>query len=143
MTGNWRDSEQGLGRGRFAYDVNAALVPAALDATARLLDSGLLDEYLDVDQRRTLKSARESAQVWAAQHRASSTSTFPQRRRARASPLTRRRRCGWWARAAQPRNLFRWRFTHCRSTTKASPIPILHSDEGFRLLLTEPAPDET
>ena len=67
MTGNWRDSEQGLGKGRYAYDVNAALVPAALDATARLLDSGLLDEYLDVDQRRTLKRARESAQVWAAQ----------------------------------------------------------------------------
>ena len=36
MTGNWRDSEQGLGKGRFAYDVNAALVPAALEATARL-----------------------------------------------------------------------------------------------------------
>ena len=25
---------------------------------------------------------------------------------------------------------------------KGEPIPILHSDEGFRLLLTEPAPDE-
>ena len=36
MTGNWRDSEQGLGKGRYAYDVNAALVPAALDAAARL-----------------------------------------------------------------------------------------------------------
>ena len=67
MTGNWRDSEQGLGKGRYAYDVNAALVPAALDATARLLDSGLLDEYLDAGQLRTLKAARESAQVWATQ----------------------------------------------------------------------------
>ena len=38
MTGNWRDSEQGLGRGRYPYDVNAALVPAALDAAARLVD---------------------------------------------------------------------------------------------------------
>ena len=34
MTGNWRDSEQGLGRGRYPYDVNAALVPAALVAAA-------------------------------------------------------------------------------------------------------------
>ena len=47
--------------------MNAALVPAALDATARLLDSGLLDEYLDVDQLRTLKAAREAAQIWATQ----------------------------------------------------------------------------
>ena len=39
MTGNWRDSEQGLGRGRYPYDVNAALVPAALDAAARLVES--------------------------------------------------------------------------------------------------------
>ena len=34
--GNWRDSEQGLGNGRVPYDVNAALVPAALRATERL-----------------------------------------------------------------------------------------------------------
>ena len=58
MTGNWRDSEQGLGRGRYAYDVNAALVPAALEAAARLAESGLLDEYLDAGQRRMLAQAR-------------------------------------------------------------------------------------
>ena len=44
------------------------------------LDSGLLDEYLDGDQRRTLKPARESARKSGRRrHRASSTSTFPQR----------------------------------------------------------------
>ena len=37
-TGNWRDSERGLGGGRYAYDVNAALVPAALAAVARLAE---------------------------------------------------------------------------------------------------------
>lgn len=40
--GNWRDSEAGLGGGRYAYDINAALVPAALRAAARLYRSGLL-----------------------------------------------------------------------------------------------------
>ncbi len=40
MTGQWRDSEEGLGRGRYAYDVNAVFVPAALDAIDRLLKSG-------------------------------------------------------------------------------------------------------
>ena len=66
MTGNWRDSEQGLGRGRYAYDVNAALVPAALEAAARLAESGLLDEYLDAGQRRMLAQAGPRARVWSA-----------------------------------------------------------------------------
>lgn len=37
--GNWRDSEDGLGGGRYAYDVNAVLIPAALAAAARLYDA--------------------------------------------------------------------------------------------------------
>src|SRR4029079_3489627 len=65
MTGDWRDSEQGLGGGRFAYDVNAALVPAALEAAARLAESGLLDSFLDDAQRATLARARASAHAWA------------------------------------------------------------------------------
>jgi uncharacterized membrane protein len=40
--GNWRDSSNGLGGGRFPFDVNVALVPAALRAAARLYGSGLL-----------------------------------------------------------------------------------------------------
>jgi hypothetical protein len=36
MVGEWRDSAEGLGLGRVPYDVNAALVPAALAAAARL-----------------------------------------------------------------------------------------------------------
>ncbi len=64
MTGNWRDSEQGLGRGRYAYDINAALVPAALEAAAKLHESGLLETYLDGAQRRMLAQAGERARVW-------------------------------------------------------------------------------
>ena len=44
--GDWRDSQDGLGGdGRYSFSVNAALVPAALDAGARLMASGLLDGY--------------------------------------------------------------------------------------------------
>ncbi len=39
-SGDWRDSEEGLGGGRIPFNVNAALVPAALDAAARLFASG-------------------------------------------------------------------------------------------------------
>lgn len=44
--GEWRDSNDGLAGGRIPYDVNAVLVPAALDSTAALQASGLLHPYL-------------------------------------------------------------------------------------------------
>src|SRR6185436_2652660 len=40
--GEWRDSLQGLGFGRVPFNVNGALIPAALEAAARLLASPLL-----------------------------------------------------------------------------------------------------
>lgn len=44
--GQWRDSLYGLGGdGLYPYDINVALVPAALDAAARLYASGLLNAY--------------------------------------------------------------------------------------------------
>ena len=142
MTGNWRDSEQGLGKGRYAYDVNAALVPAALDATARLLDSGLLDEYLDVDQLRTLKTARETAQVWATQ--------APRLFNVDVSAAQARQNIAAYARetgvdGGRARRSLKGApvaFHALSLDDKGVPIPILHSDEGFRLLLTEPTPDE-
>jgi hypothetical protein len=65
-TGNWRDSDEGLGRGVYPYDVNVALVPAALEAIDRLWRSGLLDSYLSNEQRRVLSQARAQQAVWAA-----------------------------------------------------------------------------
>lgn len=40
--GNWRDSNQGLGYGTIPFDVNTALVPANLRATAALADAGII-----------------------------------------------------------------------------------------------------
>ena len=48
LTGQWRDSEEGLGRGRYAYDVNAVWVPAALDAIAAIDRAGLVGEAADL-----------------------------------------------------------------------------------------------
>ena len=38
--GQWRDSNDGLGGGRYPYDVNTALMPAALRAIAELVRAG-------------------------------------------------------------------------------------------------------
>ena len=45
--GNWRDSSSGLGGGRTPYDINTALVPAALRAIAALSRAGFFPDHPD------------------------------------------------------------------------------------------------
>lgn len=60
--GNWRDSETGLGGGLYPYDVNVALLPAALNAAARLAESGLLGA--DAEIAALASEARRLAGPW-------------------------------------------------------------------------------
>ncbi len=138
MTGDWRDSEQGLGRGRFAYDINAALVPAALDATARLAQSGVLADFLDAEKRRSLQRARAQADVWTARAPGMFAVDVPASR-ARAAITDYAKEAGVddgpAIRALGESPLA----FHALSLDQAGrPVPILNSDEGFRLLLTQP-----
>lgn len=48
--GQWRDSNTGLGGGRIPYDVNTALVPAALRAIASLTAGGLFPSHPEWSQ---------------------------------------------------------------------------------------------
>ena len=57
--GQWRDSNDGLGGGRYPYDVNTALMPAALRAIAELARAGAFekeDGWGDIADKR--------AEVW-------------------------------------------------------------------------------
>jgi hypothetical protein len=62
--GQWRDSNDGLGGGRFPYDVNAVFVPAALEAAGRFFASGLLDSHLDSADRELFSHAEAMAATW-------------------------------------------------------------------------------
>ncbi|HEV2595012.1 MAG TPA: hypothetical protein VGU01_07420 [Sphingomicrobium sp.] len=62
--GEWRDSNSGLGGGRYPFDVNAVLVPAALRCAARLYAAGLLDPYLSADDRKLFARAGAMADTW-------------------------------------------------------------------------------
>ena len=64
--GEWRDSNDGLAGGRIPYDVNAVLVPAALDSAAALAASGLLRPYLSASDARAFGGARAVADIWRA-----------------------------------------------------------------------------
>ncbi len=140
MSGQWRDSDEGLGRGRYAYDVNAALAPAALDAADQLLSSGLLDLYLTAEDRTAFSKAGARAKIW--HDRAAPMF------RVQFTPKEARQRVTEYAASvgvpAQPAIKAlgnKPAVSHALALDGAGkPIPIVHSDEGFVLLFGKPTP---
>ncbi|KJX96857.1 hypothetical protein TI39_contig597g00019 [Zymoseptoria brevis] len=59
IVGQWRDSTYGIGGGRIPYDVNTALVPAALRSIAALSAAGYFPSHPDWAEK-----AASHAQVW-------------------------------------------------------------------------------
>jgi hypothetical protein len=145
MTGQWRDSEEGLGRGRYAYDVNVVFVPAALDAVHRLLQSGLLDPYIDDQRRRTLQQAAAQRDAWSQKAPPLFAVTLPaEQARARISEYA--SSIGVNASSAlasldkDANALFE--FNALSLDDAGNPIPVMHSDDGFALLFTSPTPEQ-
>jgi len=140
--GQWRDSEDGLAGGRYPYDVNAALVPAAMTAIARFARSDLLRPYLTGSQQQALADAQGSADVWSR----------------RAPPLFRvkldhgvaRRRIESYAANLEvsPTDALDslpegdLALSALALDERQRPIPVVHSDGGFTLLLREPQAEE-
>jgi glycogen debranching enzyme len=137
-TGQWRDSEDGIAGGRYPYDVNAILMPAALAATARLLDSGLLDPFLAPADRELLARAAAYATVW--QQRAPDLFNVTlDNQTARGAVDSYARQLGVPAEPALT-SLSGDRFSFHAISLDASgrPLPVVNSDEGFELLFATP-----
>ncbi len=138
--GQWRDSDNGIGGGRYAYDVNAVFVPAALHAAADLFRAGLLDPYLEQGDREALERAATLAGAW----RKAAPPLFEVTRSTgdvRAAIQTYAAEVGVPAApalAALPGGSVR--FHAISLNADGSPVPILNSDEGFALLFGDPAP---
>ncbi|MGE0438064.1 MAG: hypothetical protein AB7G76_14220 [Steroidobacteraceae bacterium] len=141
--GEWRDSHDGLGGGRYPFDVNAALVPAAVAAAARLRDSGLLTPYLAAADRARLSGAARAAAVW----REKAAGYFvvrvagPVARadiRAYAGHLGVSADAALGALAGGRAGDGGLRFHAIALDAAGAPIPIVNSDEGFVLLLGHP-----
>lgn len=138
--GEWRDSEGGLGGGRYPYDVDAVLVPAALGAAAELSASGLLDPYTPAPDRALLARAASMARVW----------------RERAAPLfdvsipNKEAAAELWSYATAEHvsalptlaslGAQDLRFHALALSASGAPVQVMHSDEGFALLFAEPDP---
>ncbi|WCL55264.1 hypothetical protein [Gimibacter soli] len=123
LDGNWRDSEEGLGHGRYPYDVNAVLMPAALEAIARLQARGLIDGPSG--------EATRFAAIW---------------RREAVKPFmvtttdTRKKIEAYAHETGVPATLPDGDFSFHALALDADgkPIPVQHSDDGFDLLFGAP-----
>ncbi|APX66007.1 hypothetical protein V3I01_06325 [Sphingomonas sp. gentR] len=140
--GEWRDSNDGLAGGRIPYDVNAVLVPAALDSAAALAASGLLRPYLSASDAKAFGGARAVADIW----------------RAKAPPLfdvtltaaEARQAVSGYARmigvpdapALASIGNAPMRFPAIALDAQGRSIPVQNSDPGFALLFARP-PAET
>lgn len=132
--GEWRDSEEGLAFGRFPFNVNAALVPAALRAAERLLSSPLLGAgahdaaraerlsraWRDVGVLFQVELPAREAKRHVADY-AMSLGVDPGPALASLSgPLS---------------------FPAIALDAEGKPIPIMHSDDSFVLQFTDPPPE--
>jgi hypothetical protein len=135
--GEWRDSETGLGGGRYPYDVNATLVPAALQASAQLNDSGVLSPYMSAQDRALIGRAAQMAQTW--RERAPRLFQITLGRKAAVDAIEK-----YAAQQSVPAQSAvasvgdaGVHFHAIALDAAAKPIPVLHSDEGFALLFGE------
>ncbi len=140
--GNWRDSEDGLGGGRFPYDVNGVLVPAALGAVSRLYESGVVRDYANEEEWTALSRAGAMAEVWL--HEAPPYFTVSINEDSAVAEVQRYAgRAGVRARPAiaalgDDPVVFR----AVALDDQGKPLPVLNSDEAFGLLFLDLAAEE-
>jgi hypothetical protein len=137
--GQWRDSNDGLGGGRFPYDVNAVFVPAALEAAARFFESRLLDSYLDSADRELFSQAKAMAGVWRGKAGPLFDISMP-------SPTVRRDITGYAASlkiadgpALHSVDDAAVSFPALSLTADEKVIAVVHSDVGFEMLFGRPS----
>jgi len=132
--GDWRDSQEGLGDGVYAYSVNAALVPAALRALASLGHSLGFNAS-------SLQAATEAAEAW----ETDAPRLFAFRRGCAGARAAIERHAGELGVDAAPAlaslaNLAGTdsEFAALSLDEAGRPVPVLHSDFSFALLFCDP-----
>ena len=140
--GEWRDSNDGLGGGRYPYDVNAILVPEALASASELYRSGLLDPYIKPDDKAVLSSLASMAKVWQ-KNAAPLFVTHVDADAARAAIEAYAKVVKVPATAALATVDGKGVTFHALSLdAQGKPIAVQNSDEGFALLFGKPSGDQ-
>jgi hypothetical protein len=138
--GQWRDSNTGLGGGRYPYDVNAVFVPAALEAASRFFLSGLLEPYLEPADHAMFLRAESRSKIWRDKARPLFGVTIPS--------ADARRDISRYAAALNVSSDAALRsldgdlpvlFPALSLDADGKPIAVVHSDMGFDLLFGRPS----
>jgi len=138
--GEWRDSGEGLGFGRTPYNVNAVFAPAALNAIAQLDESGLFTS----DNAPTARFGRASsmAKVWQQKAPAHFNVTITAEeakhfieQHAQKNGVPQHE--ALLSIGAQPVT-----FNALSLDEQGKPIAVMHSDDGFTLLFSNPSEAE-
>jgi len=138
--GQWRDSNTGLGGGRYPYDVNAVFTPAALDAASRFFLSGLLEPYIEPADHVMFARAESRSRIWRDKARplfdvtvASADARRDITRYAAALNVSSDAALG----SVGDSSVL---FSALSLDADGKPIAVVHSDEGFDLLFGRPSP---
>lgn len=143
--GNWRDSSDGLGGGSVPFDVNVALVPAALRDAARLLDTGWFSGATDAQHEPGLTladDARALASAWKGTDRHFTVTITADQARANLASI------------GHDRGLPNRFITDALGTISdepvtfpgialdadGAPVPVMHGDDSLVLLFGDPSP---
>jgi glycogen debranching enzyme len=157
--GQWRDSRTGLAGGRIPYDINAVLLPTALEAAARLWSSGLLSRNVARSSppqpprpARLSKNAAAANRAARAQRFASVWSKVKKHFRVTLGVKQARRRIRAFARklgvpfhaptppSSSHRAKRKLTFYALALDSRGRPLPIMHSDTGYALYYRRPKP---
>ena len=144
---SWRDSGAGYGGGRFAMDVNAAWVPAALAATSEMLDelerlgvsAAELSALVPGDDGAALRgylaarpSLRDAVRVWRGARRHFEVEIAPADAAARldrwVETMPAAEQAYWRARVASVRPTEPLRFLALALDSAGVPIPVVNTD---------------
>ena len=140
--GEWRDSNDGLGGGRYPYDVNAILVPEALASAGELYRSGLLAPYIKPEDKAVLSSLTSMAQVWRT-HAAPLFVAHVEAAAARKAIEAYANKANVPATPALAAVDAKGITFHALSLdAQGNPVAVQNSDEGFALLFGKPSGDQ-
>ncbi|WP_230474825.1 hypothetical protein [Dyella monticola] len=138
QVGQWRDSNEGIGRGRYPYDVNAIWMPAALRAIGQFLDAGLLNDYTTPAQRERLRAAAASADDWD-KHAGALFAVRLSNQQAAQQVRDYAKQIGVAdATALAALDDAALQFPAISLDAQGKPVPVLNSDVGFNLLFGRP-----
>lgn len=133
--GEWRDSNQGLGHGRYAYNVNAVFVPSALQSIKKFLASGLLDEWLSPES--DFKLIEEIEKAWSANASSNFEYNIPSIK-ATKDLAKYTLKLGLSNEIQLPKNENEVTFYSISLDEDGEQIPVINSDIGFAMLFTNP-----